>query len=58
MKDIYINSDECLVLNKVFGENNLVTLDNLLNKFEELYFEIDGLKEKLEDLEKGEEELI
>ena len=58
MKDIYINSDECLALNKVFGEDNLISLDTILNKFEEFYFELDGLKEKLEYLEKVEEELI
>ena len=52
MKDIYINSNECLVLNKVFGEDNLISLDTILNKFEEFYFELDGLNEKVEDLEK------
>ena len=51
MKNILIHSDECLALRKVFGENSLVTLDNILNKFEEMYFEIDGLNEKVEDLE-------
>lgn len=56
MKDIYINSNESLVLNKVFGEDNLISLDAILNKLEEFYFEIDSLNENLEDLEKDIEE--
>lgn len=56
MKDIYINSNESLVLNKVFGEDNLISLDVILNKLEEFYFEIDSLNENLEDLEKDIEE--
>lgn len=56
MKDIFINSNECLVLNKIFGEDNLISLDVILNKLEEFYFEIDSLNENLEDLEKDIEE--
>ena len=56
MKYIYINSNESLVLNKVFGEDNLISLDVILNKLEEFYFEIDSLNENLEDLEKDIEE--
>lgn len=50
MKDIYINSDECLVTSKLFGEDRLISFDMILDKLDSLWDENDNLKEELEDL--------
>jgi hypothetical protein len=49
MKNIYVNTCEGYMLEKVF-KKDIVSLDEILNKFEDLVCDNDALQEKLDDL--------
>ena len=55
MKNVYIDSSESLWLDKIFNKD-LVTIDELLDKLEDLIIENDELKEELDDLKRDVEE--
>lgn len=49
MKNIYIDSSEGYYLEKIF-KKDIISLDEILNKFEDLVCEVDILQEELDDL--------
>ena len=49
MKNIYVNTCEGYMLQKVF-KKDIVSLDEILNKFEDLVCDNDALQEELDDL--------
>lgn len=50
MKDIYINIEEDLILPKLFNGKSEVSIEEIKNKLEEQYLEIEYLEEEIRDL--------
>lgn len=49
MKNIYVDSCECLILEEDF-KKDIVSLEELLNKYEDMHYELDILQERVEEL--------
>lgn len=55
MDEIYIKTDYHNILEKTFPNKDLVSIDDLVDMLDELYYENESLKEKIEDLEQPKE---
>ena len=51
MNNIYIKTDSHSIFEKVFTDKDLVSIEDLLEMLEEQYYEIESLREQIEDLE-------
>ena len=51
MNEIYIKTDSHSIFEKVFTDKDLVSFDDLVDMLEEQYYEIESLREQIEDLE-------
>lgn len=51
MNEIYIKTDCHNILEKTFPNKDLVSIEDLVDMLDELYYENESLKEKIEDLE-------
>ena len=51
MNEIYIKTDSHSIFEKVFTDKDLVSIEDLLEMLEEQYYEIESLREQIEDLE-------
>jgi hypothetical protein len=51
MNNIYIKTDSHSIFEKVFTDKDLVSIKDLLEMLEEQYYEIESLREQIEDLE-------
>lgn len=49
MENIYIDTNNCLILLKIFGEDNKVTLDDVLDKLEQKSDDADYLEIQLRE---------
>jgi hypothetical protein len=55
MNEIYIKTDYHNIFEKVFTDKDLVSIDDLVDMLDELYYENESLREQIEDLEKTHE---
>jgi hypothetical protein len=51
MNNIYIKTDSHSIFEKVFTDKDLVSIEDLVDMLEEQYYEIESLREQIEDLE-------
>ena len=49
MNDIFIKTDYHNILEKTFPNKDLISIEDLLDMLDEQYYEIEHLKEELED---------
>lgn len=55
MNNIYIKTDYHNIFEKLFNDKDLVSIDDLVDMLDELYYENQRLLEKIEDLEQPKE---